>query len=124
MTETIMPIPARLRSSVVGGHVTGAVDVYDDSKEQDQQTINAAVDSEIGTDSTSGTIKGRIKALEESIGPGGSVEEQINAKVATLDATVSQTAGTDGLALQVTEVDGKLTGVTGSIAAKTSSCVA
>lgn len=119
MTETIIPIPARLRSSVVGGHVTGAVDILDDSKNMDQAAINAAVDATIGDDETEGTVKGRIKALEESVGPGGSVEEQINAKVATLDATVSQTAGTDGLALQVTEVDGKLTGVTGSIAANT-----
>ena len=39
--------------------------------------------------------------------------------IADLDATVSHAAGTDGLALSVTEVDGKLTGVTGSIAANT-----
>ncbi len=36
-----------------------------------------------------------------------------------LDATVSKTAGADGLAITVTEVDGVLTSVTGSIAANT-----
>ena len=39
--------------------------------------------------------------------------------IAGLDASVSQTAGTDGLALSVTEVDGKVTAVSGSIATNT-----
>ena len=43
----------------------------------------------------------------------------IAAAIAALDATVSQTAGADGLALSVTEVDGVLTAVSGSIAANT-----
>jgi len=36
-----------------------------------------------------------------------------------LDAQVSQAAGTDGLALSITEVDGKITAISGSIAANT-----
>lgn len=44
---------------------------------------------------------------------------KITEEIAKLDATVSQTAGADGLALQVVEVDGKLTSVTGSIAVNT-----
>lgn len=56
-----------------------------------------------------------------------STTEQMNAAIASaiateiakLDATVTQSAGADGLALSVTEVDGKLTGVTGSIAPNT-----
>ena len=39
--------------------------------------------------------------------------------IADLDATVSQTAGLDGLALSVTQTDGVLTAVSGSIAANT-----
>lgn len=39
--------------------------------------------------------------------------------ISGLDATQSQSAGTDGLALSVTEVDGVITGISGSIAANT-----
>ena len=39
--------------------------------------------------------------------------------IAGLDATVTQTAGADGLALSITETDGKLTAISGSIAANT-----
>lgn len=48
-----------------------------------------------------------------------SVGTTINNAVENLDATVSQSAGNDGLALQVVEADGVLTSVTGSIAANT-----
>ena len=41
------------------------------------------------------------------------------AAVAALDATESQTAGTDGLALSITEVDGVITSISGSIASGT-----
>lgn len=43
----------------------------------------------------------------------------ISGAINALDATVSQSAGTDGLALSVTETDGVLTAVSGSIAANT-----
>ena len=47
------------------------------------------------------------------------VSDAIAAAVNALDATASQAAGTDGLALSVTEVDGKITAISGSIAANT-----
>ena len=47
------------------------------------------------------------------------VRDAIAAAVADLDATPSQTAGTDGLALSLTEVDGVVTAISGSIAANT-----
>ena len=40
----------------------------------------------------------------------------VNTEIAKLDATASQTAGADGLALSITEVDGKITAISGSIA--------
>ena len=43
----------------------------------------------------------------------------ITTAIQALDATESQTAGADGLALSVTEVDGVITGISGSIAANT-----
>ncbi len=47
------------------------------------------------------------------------VQDAIAAAVADLDATPSQTAGTDGLALSLTEVNGVVTAISGSIAANT-----
>ena len=84
MTERTNLIPARLKSAVVGGHVAGAEDIIDDAKGKTQDVINSDVDTAIGDDDIEGSIKGRIKSLEESIGPGGSVEEPINAKIATM----------------------------------------
>ena len=46
-------------------------------------------------------------------------KDYADALIAGLDATASQTAGADGLALSVTEVDGKITAISGSIAANT-----
>lgn len=46
-------------------------------------------------------------------------EGYTDSAIAGLDATASQTASTDGLALSVTEVDGKITAISGSIAANT-----
>lgn len=47
------------------------------------------------------------------------VQDAIDAAVEALDANVSQTAGADGLALSITEVAGKITAISGSIAAET-----
>ena len=52
-----------------------ASDVKDGN--QSQHTINAALIGEIGTDSAPGTVKGRIKTLENSVGSGGSVDQRI-----------------------------------------------
>ena len=52
-------------------------------------------------------------------GETGGIQAAIDAAIQALDATVSQTAGADGLALSVTQVDGVITGVSGSIAANT-----
>ena len=41
MTEKYQPIPHRLKNMAVGGHVAGAVDIFDDNLLRDQQTINA-----------------------------------------------------------------------------------
>lgn len=50
-----------------------------------QQQINTEVKTEIGTDSTPASVKGRIKSLENSVGTGGSVDQRIAAVVG--DAT-------------------------------------
>lgn len=47
MTEKKMFIPARLKSSVVGGHVAGAEDILDDAKGMTQAEINDSVDNSL-----------------------------------------------------------------------------
>jgi len=96
----------------------------------------AYVDSGAGTViSASNTAGQNIKALDTALGalPANSnVMAEISSAISgaagdyapsdvldDLDATESQTAGTDGLALEVTQVDGLITGISGSIAAET-----
>ena len=69
-------------------------------------------------DSTKGLLKD-VADLKTAVGAGGSVDSKIESAIAGLDAEQSQTAGADGLALSITEVDGKITAISGSIAANT-----
>ena len=69
-------------------------------------------------DSTKGLLKD-VADLKTAVGAGGSVDSKIESAIAGLDAEQSQIAGADGLALSITEVDGKITAISGSIAANT-----
>ena len=96
MTEKTTFIPARLKSSVVGGHVAGTADIIDDAKGKTQDVINEEVESSInqieesiGSDSSQNSVKGRIKALETQVGS-GNVDEKINNAVDTLNGTISR----------------------------------
>lgn len=55
----------------------------------------------------------RLEAVEQAVGEGGSVDSQINAKIAELDADVTSADVEEGkgVKVQVVEVDGKLTTV-------------
>lgn len=68
-------------------------------------------------------VNGRVSAEKQSIAITSSqvtdFTNAVNAEIAKLDATPSQPAGADGLALSITEVDGKITAISGSIAAGT-----
>lgn len=65
------------------------------------------------------SVKDALDDLYEQIGGSGSVAQQITDAIEALDATVSQSAGADGLALSVTQTDGVITAISGSIAANT-----
>lgn len=65
------------------------------------------------------SVKDALDDLYSQIGAGGSVASQIAEAIDALDATVTQSAGSDGLALSVTQTDGVITAISGSIAAET-----
>lgn len=65
----------------------------------------------------------RLTALEETVGAltgeTGGIKDIVDEAIQGLDATVSQTAGADGLALEVVQENGTLKSVSGSIKANT-----
>ena len=117
--ENLIPIPGRLHSVAIEGHIAGADEIYDDLKRKTQDVINDEVETAIGSNSDPSSIKGRIKILEVAIGEGGSVPAMMDEKIGALDADVSQQAGIDGLSLSLQQVDGKVTNISGTIAANT-----
>lgn len=71
-------------------------------------------------------IDDRLDVIEGNAATAGSIANAIavaeaytDTEIAKLDAAITQNAGTDGLALSITEVDGKITAFSGSIAANT-----
>ena len=61
-----------------------------------------------------------ITYINEKIAAEGTrTDNAIKTAVEALDANLSQEAGADGLALSITEKDGKITAISGSIAANT-----
>ena len=65
----------------------------------------------------------RLKSLEDTVtgltGASGGIQGAITAAINSLDSTENQAAGADGLALEVVQEDGVITGISGSIAAGT-----
>lgn len=65
----------------------------------------------------------RLKSLESTVadltGASGGIQNAITSAINGLDSTKSQAAGADGLALEVVQENGVITGISGSIAAGT-----
>ena len=65
----------------------------------------------------------RLKSLEDTVssltGASGGIQGAITASINALDSTKSQAAGADGLALEVVQENGVITGISGSIKAGT-----
>lgn len=80
----------------------------------------SAIDTRLDTaESNISDNAAAIATLKAAADQTGSVLNTVNTKIQTLDANVSQEAGSDGLALNVVEVDGVITSVSGSIKANT-----
>lgn len=80
----------------------------------------SAIDTRL--DTAEGNISNNaaaIATLNAAADQTGSVLNTVNTKIQDLHANVSQEAGSDGLALNVVEVDGVITSVSGSIKANT-----
>ena len=90
------------------GYVKGAYNSAIKAINKVNSNINATIGSEDLT-TTAKTLKGAINEVKS----GG------NDAIARLDATVTQAAGTDGLAISVTQTDGVIKAVSGSIAPNT-----
>ena len=69
-------------------------------------------------DSTKGLVK-EVADLRAAVGEGGSVADAITGAINALDATKTQAAGADGLALEIVQENGAITSISGSIAANT-----
>ena len=82
----------------------------------DLSAIDTRLDTAEGNISDNATAIAKLNAAADQT---GSVLNTVNTKIQTLDANVSQEAGSDGLALNVVEVDGVITSVSGSIKANT-----
>lgn len=83
----------------------------------DHETRLTAAEGTIG-DSSKGLVKD-VAELKAAFGGNTSVESAITNAIAGLDSTKTQTAGADGLALEVVQENGIISSISGSIAANT-----
>ena len=125
-------------SKITNGTITTAK-IADDAVTADKiaisthtEAITAGADGlAISVTTTDGQVSGVTGSIAantyDSYGSANAAKSAAEATAATytdnaiadLDASVSQTAGTDGLALSITEVDGVITAISGSIASGT-----
>lgn len=101
------------RAKGVEEGLQGAIDAINNAE---TGILKQAKEYANGLDSAMDT---RVDALEAAIGENGSVATQIANAIDGLDSDKSQTAGADGLALSIKLENGKVTELTGSIAANT-----
>lgn len=99
-----------------------SIEAAKDAADAAQSDVDA-LKTVVGKDAVGNTpatgMKKDIADLKAFVGEGGSVDSKIDTAIQGLDSTQSQTAGTDGLALSITETDGKIESISGSIAPNT-----
>ena len=91
-----------------------------DALESDLNTAKTGLKARMGAaevrlDAIDGE-NGRLAKLESAVGSNGAVSGMITDAIAALDTTKTQTAGDDGLALEIVQTDGVITKISGSIA--------
>lgn len=81
--------------------------------------LSASLQASIDNADAVPALTDRVSDLESKITAVDSIDTTIQTKLNTLDSTRTQTAGTDGLALSITQENGVITKISGSIAADT-----
>ena len=84
MTEIIIPIPARIKNAVPGGHVAGAEDIIDDTLNMTQDVINQIVSDKVITVSMSSS------SSATSMGTQGSVKITASAGISMDTITIKK----------------------------------
>ena len=124
VTATELASNAVTTAKIADGNVTkvklaqGVQDSLDLADSAVQSVVEGATNGTVAVDGTDVAVHGLGSAAytaSTAYEAAGSIATAIGA----LDATKSQTAGADGLALSITETDGKITSISGSIAAET-----
>lgn len=128
-------VSGSIGTTELAGNAVTTAKIADDAVTADKVAISAHTEAQTaGADGVAvsvTTTDGQVSAVSASIAANtydsyGSAsaaqtaaEGYTDTAIAGLDASVSQSAGTDGLALSVTEVDGVVTTISGSIASGT-----
>jgi hypothetical protein len=97
-----------ISATIVAGSIT-ATELADDAV-----VTSKIADGNVTTDKLSETVKASLDKADSAL-----QSDDLTSAINALDSTVSQSAGDDGLAIEVVEEDGKLKGVTASIATNT-----
>lgn len=98
------------------GEVTDVTKFY--TRTEGAAVAKAVADEAERAATVEGGLDERIETLEAAVGEGGGVSDQIDAKINELDATVStvtEEVAEPVVNIEITQADGKLTGVTASI---------
>lgn len=87
---------------------------------QSNSSAISALNTKVGTIPEDATATDVVGYIDEKVATEGTrTDNAIKTAVEALDADLAQEAGADGLALSITEVDGKITAISGSITANT-----
>ena len=120
--ENLIPIPGRLHSVATEGHVSGADEIYDDTQQKDQATINSELISAVGT---GGSVDSKIAtAKAEIIGDAATDYNTLGKLEDKIQAETSRAEGAEGA------LDGRIdtledaVGTGGSVDSRISAAVA
>ena len=82
-------------------------------------TTDKIANSAVTLDKIASSAKATSITGSDNLATDSAVKSYVDNSINALDATASQAAGADGLSLNITQVDGKITSISGAIAANT-----